>query len=60
MKTLKDTKPNYADTVATDDGWIDNKTGEVLVAIKNLKTRLNEPQQKRKPGRPKKINTESE
>jgi hypothetical protein len=51
-KALLNTKPSYTKCHATEDGWVDDKTGEVLVSIKNLKTRLGE---KRKPGRPKKI-----
>ena len=54
-KNLIKTKPTYAETVATDDGWVDSKTGELLVAIKNLKSRLGEVPVKRKPGRPKKV-----
>lgn len=57
MKKLLDTKPTYTKTVATDQGWVDEMTGEVLVAIKDLKTRLmentNNPP-KRGRGRPKK------
>ena len=54
MNNLLKTKPNYANCVATDNGWVDEKTGELLVAIKNLKTNLGEVVVKRKPGRPKK------
>lgn len=50
-KTLNDTKPS-ADAIATDQGWVDAKTGELLVAIKNLKARL--PVVKRGRGRPRK------
>lgn len=32
------TPPTWApNSVATDKGWVDGKTGEVLVAVKNLK-----------------------
>lgn len=37
------TKPVYTnDVIATDHGWVDAKTGELLIAIKNLKSRLAE------------------
>ena len=40
--SLIGTKPNYTEVIATDRGWEDVSTGELLVAIKNLKTLLNE------------------
>jgi hypothetical protein len=39
MSLLK-TKPTYTEVVATNRGWEDAKTGELLVAIKNLKDNL--------------------
>lgn len=38
-KELLKTKP-AADAIATNNGWIDAKTGELLVAIRNLRSRL--------------------
>lgn len=38
-------KPNYIDEkfiTATDNGWIDNRTGEILVAVPRLIERLTE------------------
>jgi hypothetical protein len=58
MKKLLDTKPTYVKVIATEDGWVDEKTGEILVAIKNLKSRLGDDINtlaKRGRGRPKKI-----
>ena len=53
---LENTKPKYNTNVeATDDGWVDTKTGEILVAIKNLKSRLSTVTVKRGRGRPKKV-----
>lgn len=54
MNALLETKPNYAECYATNEGWVDAKTGELLVAFKNLKRKLDNGT-KRKPGRPKKI-----
>lgn len=54
MKSLKDTEPTYTKCEATDKGWVDIKTGELIVAIKDLKTRLGDDTTKRKRGRPKK------
>lgn len=35
--------PSYCiDAVATDNGWVNPKNGELLVAIKNLSTRIKE------------------
>lgn len=56
-KNLLDTKPTWCDNaIATDDGWTDPKSGELLVAIKQLKSRLGEfaPPVKRGRGRPRK------
>lgn len=52
MKSLIDTQPKTPKTHATNDGWVDSKTGEILVAIRNLKDRL---PVKRGRGRPKKV-----
>lgn len=41
MSLLK-TKPAYAEVIATNRGWENAITGELLVAIKNLKDRLAE------------------
>lgn len=40
--SLSLTKPSYTECIPTEQGWVDSKTGELLVAIKNLKTRLEE------------------
>lgn len=61
-KNLLETKPNYTECHATNDGWVDTKTGEVLVAIKNLKDRLGTVQSTEQPvkrgrGRPRKVRT---
>lgn len=61
-KNLLKTKP-LNDCKPTDEGWADAKTGELLVAIKNLKSRLGIVESvqvtdvpvKRGRGRPKKI-----
>jgi hypothetical protein len=61
-KNLLKTKP-LTDCKPTEDGWVDAKTGELLVAIKNLKSRLGVVESiqatdvpvKRGRGRPKKI-----
>lgn len=61
-QNLLNTKPQ-TDCKATEDGWVDAKTGELLVAIKNLKSRLGIVESvqatdvpvKRGRGRPKKI-----
>ena len=52
---LLKTRPKYTESEATEEGWVDKKTGELLVAIKNLKTRLGSVTVKRGRGRPKKI-----
>jgi hypothetical protein len=55
---LKKTKPSYPPTVATNYGWADSKTGELLVAIRDLALRIDLPPImtteaiKRKAGRP--------
>lgn len=61
MTKEKFNKPTYCkDAIATDNGWVDPKTNELLVAIKGLKSKLNNDQQteiisqKKKPGRPSK------
>lgn len=54
-KNLQATKPLHVDTVATEEGWVDPKTGELIVAIKNLKTRLGPVIIKRGRGRPRKV-----
>lgn len=54
-KELLKTRPKYPESEATEEGWVDKKTGELLVAIKNLKTRLGSVTVKRGRGRPKKI-----
>lgn len=46
------TKPNWTETHATSTGWVDSKTGELLVAIKGLDTKLTPV--KRGRGRPRK------
>lgn len=39
--SLLNTKPRwFQDAVATDRGWVNPKTGEVLIAIGNLKAKL--------------------
>lgn len=39
--SLENTKPRWApQSIATERGWVDPKTGEVYVAIGNLKSRL--------------------
>ena len=48
---MKHTKPNYIaedDLIATEKGWENKHTGEILVAIPNLKEKL-----KKRRGRPK-------
>ena len=58
MKKLIDTKPKNKIVDATEEGWVDVETGELLVAIKNLKGRLGDDINtlaKRGRGRPKKI-----
>lgn len=50
---LKATEPKYTKCHPTEEGWVETKTGELIVAIKNLKTRLGPI--KRGPGRPKKV-----
>lgn len=52
------TKPTYTECHATDKGWVDTKTGELLVAIKDLTSKLSTTQEsivkpKRGGGRPK-------
>lgn len=54
MKNLLKTKPNYTESHATEEGWVDSKTGELLVAIKGLKSKIGTPV-KRGPGRPRKV-----
>lgn len=41
MSYLK-TKPNYTECFATESGWVDSTTGELLVAIKNLKSLIDD------------------
>jgi hypothetical protein len=40
MKTILDTKPNYTESHATPTGWVDSKTGELLVAIPHMRQKL--------------------
>lgn len=40
MKTILDTKPTYMETIATANGWADEKTGELIVAIPYLRQKL--------------------
>lgn len=54
-KELLQTRPKYTECEATNDGWVDKKTGELLVAIKNLKDRLGPVTIKRGRGRPRKV-----
>jgi hypothetical protein len=59
-KSLIETRPKYTECLATEEGWVDAKSGELLVSLKNLKSRLDpveskETPVKRKPGRPKKV-----
>ena len=36
MKSILDTKPTYCETVMTRNGWVDPKTGEMIVSIIGL------------------------
>ena len=54
---LKATEPKYTKCHATEHGWVETKSGELMVAIKDLKNRLGLPA-KRGPGRPRKIRPE--
>jgi hypothetical protein len=49
IDALLRTKPTYTESVATKQGWADATTGELLVAIKDLDTKI---KVRRKPGRP--------
>lgn len=40
MKSLLDTKPTYCETVMTRDGWVDPKTGEMIVSVIGLYDRM--------------------
>jgi len=52
------TPPSYApDAIATTRGWVDAKTGELLVSVKNLKI---EPTVSEKPKKPAKTKAEPE
>lgn len=53
VENLKLTEPKYTKAHATEEGWVDSKTGELLVSIKNLKTKLGPEPKKR--GRPRKV-----
>jgi hypothetical protein len=59
MNNLLHTKPTYAETHATNKGWVQTSNGELLVAVKGLLTESNGILPgvivKRKPGRPRKI-----
>lgn len=56
MKTLNDTKPTWTESYATEKGWVDSKTGELLVAIKDLDKKVLPTQPvKRGRGRPRKV-----
>ena len=50
MLNYEKTRPNYVKCVATSQGWTDEKTGELLVAIRDLdkKLKLVEKKSKRK------------
>lgn len=54
-EALLKTKPTHLETIPTNDGWVDPKTNELVVAIKNLKDRLGAVTIKRGRGRPRKV-----
>lgn len=49
MNDILKTKPSYPPSKATTHGWVDTKTGELLVAIKNLdkKVKVKKPKVKK-------------
>jgi hypothetical protein len=48
MTDLLKTKPSYPPTKATSHGWVDAKTGELLVAIRDLDKKISKPRKKQK------------
>lgn len=52
QENLLATRPKYTECHATEEGWVQTSNNELIVAIKNLKSRLGEVTVKRKRGRP--------